>query len=330
MPAAAKIRSIERRLRSVRVLEKKITWKASLPKQVLLKEVAPRDGLQSEAAHIPVLTKVQLIRSLIEAGHQYIEVTAFVSPKAIPQLADADAVARQLPKREDVTFSALVPNQKGMERAVEAGMDEVAVFTAASETFNQKNINASIEESFKRFEEVFKIAQKHGKRVRGYISTCFVCPYEGKVSPRKVVEVSQRLFAMGCYEVAISDTIGKATPKMVWKLFDRLLKKAPASAFAGHFHDTYGMALTNVLAAMGCGIRTFDSSVGGLGGCPYAPGAAGNVATEDLVFALDGMGIETGLDLDKLIQTSAHMEKFLNHAITSKVYQAEKSRLNLE
>lgn len=328
---ALKIRTIERRNRTPKSPKKpprkKTGWGRSLPKEVMLKEMGPRDGLQNEKTHIPALTKLQLIRSLIQAGHRYIEVTAFVSPKAIPQLADAEEVVRQLPKEKDVTYCALVPNVKGMERALACGIKEVAVFTAASETFNQKNIRTSIKGSFKRFQEVFNMARLHGTQVRGYVSTAFVCPYEGKIRITKTMDVVQRLLDLGCYEVSIGDTLGKANPKMVKQLFEKLLPKASVKTLAGHFHDTYGMGVANVVAAMQMGIRTFDSSVGGLGGCPYAPGAAGNVATEDLVFALEEMGVRTGLSLEELLRTSLHMEHFLDHPIMSKVFQAEKNNL---
>lgn len=298
-----------------------------LPKKVMLRELGPRDGLQNEAILIPALTKLRLIQSLVEAGHRYIEATAFVSPKAVPQLADAEEVASQLPRSKNVVYAAVVPNRKGMERAIATRIHEVAVFTAASETFTRRNNNASIAESFNRFREVFLLARKEGITVRGYISTCYVCPYEGPIKTSKVVDIANRLLDMGCYEVSIGDTIGRATPTRVWRLFEKLLKKAPAEAFAAHFHDTYGTALANVMAAMQFGISTFDSSVGGLGGCPYTPGASGNVATEDLVYALQDMGIETGISLERLVRASHDLERFLPHPITSKVYQAMKAQI---
>lgn len=294
-----------------------------LPRKVILKEVGPRDGLQNEKVLVPLRAKLRLIRDLAAAGLKYIEATAFVSPRAVPQLADAREVVRRLPRRKGVTFAALVPNLRGMEQALEAGIDQVAVFTAASETFNRRNIRASVAESFRRFEPVLKLAGREGIPVRGYVSTAFVCPYEGPQTPRRVLSVVRRLFAIGCYEVSIGDTIGAATPTAVWRLFERLLGAFPARRLAGHFHDTRGLALANTLAAMQMGIRTFDSSVGGLGGCPYAPGASGNLATEDLLFALHGMGIQTGVSLSGILRASKGIARHLDHPLTSKVYRAE-------
>ncbi len=275
------------------------------PKKVTLKEVGPRDGLQNEKGFVPTHTKIEFIRKLVASGLTYIEATAFVHPSKIPQLSDAEVVAKALPKSKGLVFSALVPNRKGLERAIVSGFQEVAIFTAASETFNQKNINASIEESFSRFREVFDLARKEKIRVRGYVSTAFVCPYEGVISPIKSAQVINRLLDMGCYEVSVGDTIGKATPKSVRVLFERLLKKYSTRRFAGHFHDTYRFAIANVIAAMELGITTFDSSAGGLGGCPYAPGASGNVATEDLVRLFENMGIKTGVSISKLSEATA-------------------------
>jgi len=296
--------------------------RSDFPPKVDIREVAPRDGLQNEKATIPTNVKLELIDRLRQAGHAYIEATSFVSPKAIPQLADGDDIGRKIKAKEELTYAALVPNRKGMERAVDAGFREVAIFTAASETFNQKNINASIAESLDRFKGVFEVARSKEVKVRGYISTCFVCPYEGEISPVKVVEVAEQLFDLGCYELSISDTTGKANPKTVKEVFSQLLKKRKPEEFSGHYHDTFGMAVANVMASMEMGIYKFDSSVGGLGGCPYAPGASGNVATEDLVFLFQGLGISTGLDLNKLIETSRFMESHLDHPIPSKVFQA--------
>jgi isopropylmalate/homocitrate/citramalate synthase len=296
------------------------------PHSVRIKEVGPRDGLQNENVSIPSRAKVQLIRDLVAAGSTYIESTAFVSPQAIPQLADADRVARQLPRRRGVTFAALVPNMRGMERALAAGIDEVAVFTAASDSFNRRNINATITESFDRFRPVLAAARRERIRVRGYVSTAWECPYEGLMPPGRVIPVVETLLDMGCYEVSLGDTIGHATPTSVWRLFDRLLRKIPKRKLAAQFHDTRSAALANTLAAMQYGIRTFDSAVGGLGGCPYAPGASGNLATEDLVCTLDGMGVKTGLSLRKLVQASSRIARHLDHPLTSRVYQSEIAR----
>jgi hydroxymethylglutaryl-CoA lyase len=299
----------------------------SLPKNVTLREVGPRDGLRNESVILPVLTKLQLIRSLIDAGASMIEVTGFEDSDEVPQFADAEDIVRQLPRRTDVVFSAWVGDVSGIERALAAGMEEVVISTAASPTFHKKVFGRSLDEHFERLREVAALARRHQVRLRGAVQTSFHCPYDGKVDPKKVVDVASRLLDLGCIEVSIDDTVGRATPKMVWKLLDRLLKKTPAATFAGHFRDTYGMAVSNVLAAVGSDIRTFETSIGGLGVCPYAPDVPGNVATEDLVFVLEGMGIRTNVALDKLIQTSARIERFLNHPIASKVYQAEKSRL---
>ena len=289
---------------------------------VLIKEVGPRDGLQSEKIFIPTKDKAKLIESLILAGQRYIEVTSFVSPKAIPQLKDAEELISQIPQKKGIIYSALVPTKRSMERAIAAQMKEIAVFTAASDSFNQANIKCDIKESFNRIKEIIELAEKHRINVRAYVSTAFFCPYEGKIKPSKVVDVASRLLDMGCYEVSIGDTVGRATPKMVKSLFEKLLKRAKPSFWAGHFHDTYGMAIANVMAAFETGIQTFDGSVGGLGGCPYAPGASGNVATEDLVYLFEEMGVNTGLNLDVLTGISKTMYRKLGRNPASKVYQA--------
>ena len=296
------------------------------PRRVTLKEVGPRDGLQNEPVSVPAAAKLRLIGDLAAAGHRYIEATAFVSPRAIPQLADADRVARNLPRKRGVTYSALVPNLRGAERALGTRIDEWAVFTAASETFNRRNIRASIAESFERFRPVLAAARRERIRVRGYVSTAFHCPYEGSIPPGRVLPVVLRLLDMGCYEVSIGDTIGRATPAGIRKLFEKLLRKIPARRLAGHFHDTRGTALANTITALELGIKTFDSSVGGLGGCPYAPGASGNLATEDLVFALEGMGIRTGLSLRRLVGASTRIARYLDHPLPSRVYRAETAK----
>lgn len=290
---------------------------------IQIKEVGPRDGLQNEKQNISTHDKILMIQKLIEAGVSYIEATAFVSPKAIPQMADANEVAKSLPKNSNVTFSALVPNIKGLDMAISHGVfKEIAVFTAASETFNQKNINASIAESFERFQPVVEKAKANNLKVRGYVSTAFVCPYEGLIKPEQVIPVVEKLFDIGCYEVSIGDTIGKATPKDVDALFQVIEQRNWIPKVAGHFHDTYGMALSNVETCIKWGVSVFDSSVGGIGGCPYAPGASGNLATDDLVSFLHQKGISTGIDLDKLLKVSKFLQTFIPHALPSKTFQA--------
>lgn len=271
---------------------------------VRIVEVGPRDGLQNEKQPISTDVKVALLDALSEAGYEEIEVSAFVSPKRIPQLADASEVFARIRRRPGVVYSALVPNEQGLDRALEARAGKVAVFTAASETFNRKNINATIEESIARFTPVVPRALEAGVRVRGYISTAFSCPYEGKIDPSAVVAVAKRLLDLGVEELSIGDTIGKATAEEVNVLLDRLLDAVPQDRIALHFHDTYGMAVANALAAYERGITTFDASVGGVGGCPYAPGAAGNVATEDLALAFQRSGAPVSLDLAKISAAS--------------------------
>src|SRR5882724_10008127 len=257
-------------------------------------EVGPRDGLQNQKVTIPTEVKIELITALADAGLHTIEAGAFVSPKWVPQMADTAAVYRNIPKDPGVDYPVLVPNMKGLDRAIEAGVKSIAIFTAASETFNQRNINMSIDESFENYAPVVHRARAEGMRVRGYLSTAFGCPYEGDVAPEKVLEVSARLLDLGCYEVSVGDTIGVGTPVQVQGVIGILLQVIPVSKVAMHFHDTRGTALANTLAALEMGIATFDASSGGLGGCPFAPGASGNLATEDLIYLLDKMGIETG------------------------------------
>jgi len=295
----------------------------TLPKRVTVVEVGPRDGLQNEKAEIPTALKVQFIDALSDTGLPVIEVTSFVSPQAIPQLADADDVMRAIRRKPGVRYPVLVPNERGMERALGAGAREVAVFTAASETFNRRNINAGIDESIIRFEPVVARARKTGVRVRGYISCCFGCPYEGRIAPEKVAVVAQRLIALGVDEISVGDTIGVATPNQVVDVCRRLTRDIDVGRIAMHFHDTRGTALANIVTALELGIAIFDSSSGGLGGCPYAPGAAGNVATEDLVYMLHGMGIETGVALDKVVAATSLLASALDHPPTSKYWQAE-------
>jgi isopropylmalate/homocitrate/citramalate synthase len=268
-----------------------------LPARVRVVEVGPRDGLQNISATVPTAVKVRFVDLLSAAGLPVIEVTSFVSPRAVPQLADAAEVFRAITKRPGTRYPVLVPNLRGMERALAAGVRDIAVFTAASEGFTHHNINATIDESLQSFRPVVELAQHEGIGVRGYVSTAFGCPYDGPVSPARVVDVTRRLFDLGVWEVSIGDTIGVATPGSVRAVLGALLDLFPAERLAVHFHDTRGTALANVLAALELGIATVDASAGGLGGCPYAPGASGNLATEDLLYMLHGMGIETGVDL---------------------------------
>jgi len=278
---------------------------ASLPTSIRIVEVGPRDGLQNESTIISTAKKAEFIQLLVAAGLKDIEVASFVHPKWVPQLADAQQLISQLEPHEGVRYSALVPNMKGLERAMASGIRRIAVFTAASETFNRKNINMGIQESIDVFKPVVAEALKNGLSVRGYVSTCFVCPYEGPITKEKVGDVAGALFSLGVDEVSIGDTIGAATPREVEDTVGYLLAQFPASKLAMHFHDTYGMAVANVYQSLQMGITTFDSSAGGLGGCPYAPGASGNVATEDLLYLIDRLGIETGVDL-KLVRQASH------------------------
>jgi hydroxymethylglutaryl-CoA lyase len=277
----------------------------TLPNRVRIVEVGPRDGLQNESNIVPTAGKAEFIRMLVASGLSEIEVASFVHPKWVPQLADAQELIQQLEPHAGVRYSALVPNMKGLERALATGIRRIAVFTAASETFNRKNINMGIQESIDGFKPVVARALTEGLSVRGYVSTCFVCPYEGPVSKEKVADVAHALFDLGVEEVSIGDTIGAATPKDVETTVGHLLAHFPAANLAMHFHDTYGMAIANVYQSLQMGITTFDSSAGGLGGCPYAPGASGNVATEDLLYLLHRLGIETGVDL-KLVRRASH------------------------
>jgi hydroxymethylglutaryl-CoA lyase len=295
------------------------------PDEVSVYEVSPRDGLQNEKATVPLGEKLRLIEALTSAGLRRIEATSFVSPKWIPQLADADDVARALPRiaaGRPVTYSALVPNARGLERAKAAGMTEIAVFLSASETHNQKNVNKSVAETLAAFEQTIGPARAAGMRVRGYVSTVWGCPYEGAVDPKKGLEIAKRLLAMGCYQISLGDTIGVGTPVQTQKIVSMMLAEIPREALALHMHDTRGTALANILAGLELGIRDFDASVGGLGGCPYAPGAAGNVATEDLVYMLHGMGIKTGIDLERLVEAGRAAESIVGRSLPGKVHQA--------
>ena len=293
-----------------------------LPPAVRLVEVGPRDGLQNEKTMVPTVAKVALIDALTEAGFPAIEATAFVSPKWVPQMADAADVMKRIMRKPGVRYPVLTPNLKGFEAALAAQADEVAVFVAASETFSRKNINCSIEESLERARPVFAAAAAHGVRVRGYISCVLGCPYEGEIDTHKVAEIAEALHRLGAYEVSLGDTIGVGTAGKTAALFDLVAKRVPVRALAGHFHDTYGQALTNVYAAMETGVATFDCSVAGLGGCPYAKGATGNVASEDVVYLMNGLGIATGVDLGKLRAAGQAISDVLGRPPASRVARA--------
>jgi hydroxymethylglutaryl-CoA lyase len=299
--------------------------------RITIVEVGPRDGLQNEAAAVPTDAKVAFIDALSGTGLGVIEATAFVSPKAIPQLADGEKVFRRIRKAPGVRYPVLVPNEKGMARALEAGAREVAVFTAASETFNRRNINASIEESFTRFAPVMSMARESGVRVRGYVSCAFGCPYEGAIAPEEVARVAARLLDIGCFEVSIGDTIGVGVPTQVPGVLGAIAGAGvPRERIALHFHDTRGTALANVTEALREGITIFDSSAGGLGGCPYAPGAAGNVGTEDLVYLLQGMSYETGVDLESLAAATRSLAAVRGRAPSSRVFAAMEAQRGRE
>jgi hydroxymethylglutaryl-CoA lyase len=296
-----------------------------LPTAVRIVEVGPRDGLQNESQPIDAATKVALIEQLVEAGIVYVEAGSFVNPKWIPQMAGSEEVFRQINRVEGVTYAALTPNLQGFERAISVGAEEVAIFGAASEAFSQKNINCSIEESINRFTPVVEAAKAAGIRVRGYVSCVIACPYSGPTEPGKVAEVAKQLFDMGCYEISLGDTIGVGTPATTQAMLSAVVESIPVEKLAVHLHDTYGQALANIYASLQMGVAVVDSSVAGLGGCPYAKGASGNVATEDLVYMLDGLGVEHGVDLDKLIAAGQFICQQLNRTNGSKVALA---RLN--
>ncbi|MGO0633535.1 hydroxymethylglutaryl-CoA lyase [Pseudomonas sp. SAR267] len=293
-----------------------------MPATVRLVEVGPRDGLQNEAQPISVADKVRLVDDLTDAGLGYIEVGSFVSPKWVPQMAGSAEVFAGIHQRAGVTYAALAPNLRGFEDALAAGVKEVAVFAAASEAFSQRNINCSISESLQRFEPIMEAARSHGVRVRGYVSCVLGCPYEGKVSAEQVAPVARALHDMGCYEVSLGDTIGTGTAGDTRRLFEVVSAVVPRAQLAGHFHDTYGQALANVYASLLEGISVFDSSVAGLGGCPYAKGATGNIATEDVLYLLQGLGIETCIDLDRLIAAGQRISAVLGRANGSRVARA--------
>ncbi len=293
-----------------------------LPPRVRIVEVGPRDGLQNERAPIDTATKVALVDALTAAGLPVIEVGAFVSPQWVPQMADTAEVFRSIRRAPGVAYTALVPNTIGLRRAIAAGVTEVAVFAAASETFSSRNINQTVEQSLEAYADVVREAAESSVRVRAYLSTAFGCPYEGVVPAARVVDVAARLRDMGAYEVAVSDTIGVAHPGQVWDVLAALESRLPISDLALHFHDTRGTALANVLAGLQAGVTTFDASAGGLGGCPYAPGAAGNLATEDLVSMLDGLEIRTGVDVAQVVRASSSIEPHLGHSLPSRYVQA--------
>ena len=298
------------------------------PEHVTIVEVGPRDGLQNEKAIVPTEAKIAFINRLSATGLPVIEATSFVSPRAIPQLADAAEVFRAIDKVPGVRYPVLVPNGRGMERALSAGVQEIAVFTAASESFTKANINMTIAESFAAFAPVVALAREHGVRVRGYVSTAFGCPYEGHVPPARVREVTLRLFELGVAEVSLGDTIGVGTPNQVADVVGPLLPDVGSDLLALHMHDTRGTALANVLAGLDLGLHIFDTAAGGLGGCPYAPGAAGNLATEDLVYMLHGMGIATGVDLAALVDATHFLEGMVGRPPTSKYYQAARATMS--
>lgn len=295
---------------------------SDLPARVKIVEVGPRDGLQNEKNIVPTAVKIKLIDMLSEAGLPVIEATSFVSPKWVPQMADHTEVLKGIQKFPGISYPVLTPNIKGFQAAVAAGAKEVSVFGAASELFTKKNINCSIDESLQRFDEVLKAARAANISVRGYVSCVLGCPYEGKISPTKVAEVSKKLYSMGCYEISLGDTIGVGTPGIMKDMLSAVMQEVPLTALAVHCHDTYGQALANTLMALQMGVSVVDASVSGLGGCPYAQGASGNLATEDLVYMLTGLGIQTGVNLQKLQDAGAFICQALNRKTSSKVTQA--------
>ena len=294
----------------------------AFPEEVKIVEVGPRDGLQNEKSDIQLSDKIQLVEGLAEAGLKMVETGSFVSPKWVPKMADSAEVFKQIKRRPGVTYSALTPNLRGFEGALEAGVDEVAVFGAASESFSQKNINCSVAESLERFAPLMEAAQANNIKVRGYVSCVLGCPYEGVIGPEKVRWVSEKLLEMGCYEISLGDTIGVGTPLKTQQMLGAVLQSIPLDKVAVHFHDTYAQALANIFTAVQMGVSIVDSAVAGLGGCPYAKGASGNVATEDVVYMLNGMGIETGIDLDKLVAVGDTIMRSLNRTNNSKVANA--------
>jgi hydroxymethylglutaryl-CoA lyase len=299
-----------------------------MPARVTLYEVGPRDGLQNESAQLSVDARLRLLDALAEAGLQRIELGSFVRPDWIPQLADTDEVARRVARKPGVRYSALVPNRAGLDRAVAAGMREVAVFMSATESHNLKNTNKTVAQSLEHFAEVVPAAKKQGLFVRGYLSTIWGCPYEGKVDPTRALEIARKLRSLGCDELSLGDTIGVGNPRQTREILELFLREVPAGMLALHLHDTHGTALANCLVALELGITTFDTSIGGMGGCPYAPGAAGNLATEDLASMLADMGIGTGLDLARLVDAGALAQELVGHKLTGRRLQAALGRRN--
>jgi hydroxymethylglutaryl-CoA lyase len=302
----------------------------ALPGRVKMVEVGPRDGLQNEPGAVPAAIKIGLIDRLSDSGLPVIEATSFVSPKWVPQMGDAAEVMAGIRRKPGVSYPVLTPNMKGLEGAMAAGATEVAIFGAATETFSQRNTNCSIAESFARFEPVCRTALANGIRVRGYISVVLGCPYEGEVNPQAVADVAKRLLDLGCYEVSLGDTVGAGTPGKTRRLIEAVSRNVPAEKLGGHFHDTFGQALANILAALEMGVATFDSSISGLGGCPYSPGATGNVATEDVLYMLDGMGIHTGVSMAGLLDASEFISNSLSRPTASRAGRALLARRRRE
>lgn len=303
-------------------LQPPVGWLGSLPRKVDIYEVGPRDGLQNELRTLPTRDKARLVEALVAAGEKRIEVTSFVSPKWIPQLADAEELLRMIGRKEGVVFSALVPNLKGLSRARDAGLQEAAVFISASEAHSRKNINKTIAEAVAGAKEVIQAATREGMRVRGYLSTVWGCPYEGAVPVERVVAICRELHDAGIYQLSLGDTIGIGTPRQTEQILAALTPHIPVQRLALHLHDTRGTALANALVGLSAGVTTFDASIGGLGGCPYAPGAAGNLATEDVVFMLHGMGVDTGIDLDKLVEAGELAQELIGRKLAGKYLQA--------
>lgn len=293
-----------------------------LPERVRIVEVGPRDGLQNEQGQVRAEDKVALVDALVAAGLEHVEVGSFVSPRWVPQMADSAAVFAAIARAPGVTYAALTPNLQGFEAAIAAGASEVAVFAAASESFSQRNINCSIAQSLQRFEPVLAAAVAHGIKVRGYVSCVLGCPYEGDIAPERVRDVADTMLQMGCYELSLGDTLGIGTPGAARRLIDTVAQRVPRGQLAGHFHDTYGQAVANIYACLLEGVQVFDSSVAGLGGCPYAPGASGNVATEDVLYLLHGLGISTGVDLDRVVQAGQAIMLALGRQSASRVARA--------
>jgi hydroxymethylglutaryl-CoA lyase len=293
-----------------------------LPKRVKMVEVGPRDGLQNEPVPVPAAVKIELIRRLADAGLPVVEAGAFVSPRWVPQMADSAEVLKGIPRKPGVSYPVLVPNMKGFEAALAAGAEEIAVFSAASETFSRKNTNCSIAEGLERFREVCEAAARHGLRVRGYVSCALGCPYEGEIPPEAVARVAESLAELGCHEVSLGDTIGVGTPGKARRMIEAVARRVPLERLAGHFHDTYGQALANCYAALESGVAVLDSSVAGLGGCPYARGATGNVASEDVLYLLDGLGIETGVSLERLMEAGSFICEHLGRETASRAARA--------